>query len=101
HPARQRVLLVDEADAAAVLRRQLAAVAAEDARLSGTGRQEAEQDAEQGRLAGAVRADDRVHAAARYREVEMVQRERATVAAAERAGLDDVFGFGGHGRAVR
>ena len=89
HPARQRVLLVDESDATAVGRPQLLAVDTQDARLPRARRQEAEQDAEQRGLAGTVGADDGVDAAARDGQAKAVERVLAAVAFHQRVGLDD------------
>ena len=58
-------------------------VAAEQADLAGVGAQEAEQDADGGRLAGAVGTEEAVHLAGRDGQVEPV--ERADVA----EGLDE------------
>src|SRR6185369_8263520 len=97
-PARQRVLFVDEADAPAVLRREPLRIAAEDARTARRGWQEAEQDAEQRRLARTVRTHDGVDAPARNAQCEMVECELAAVALGERVGFDDVIV--GHGVSV-
>src|SRR3569623_1193382 len=91
-PSREHMLLVDEADPFAIGRRQTGGALAEDEAIARIGVLEAEQETEQGRLAGAVRPDDRVDAAARQSEVEPVNRALAAVQARQAARLDGKSG---------
>ena len=61
---------------------------------------EAEQEADQGRLAGAVGAEEAERGAARHLEVDAVERRPLAEALAEPAGLDGQ-GVGVHGTNVR
>ena len=64
-------------------------VAAEQPYLTGVGAQQAEEDAQRGRLPRPVRAEEAVDLAGRHLEVELVKDHGATKGLGEPAEVDD------------
>ena len=92
-PGRQAVFFVHEADPSAVVLGERIAVAIKDARAAAARRLEAEQDPEQGGLAGTVGADHGVDAALRNAQGQVFQRVLLAVAQRQRLGFNDIAGF--------
>ncbi len=90
HPALQGVFLVDEADPFAIRGCQPPAVAPEDACFARGRGKEAQQDAEQCRLARAVRANDGVDVAALDRQVQVIYGDLLPVALGRATSLDHI-----------
>ena len=91
-----RGVLAGEADLAADRRGVADDVVARDARGAAVGAQERGEDADGGRLAGAVRAQHAEHRAACRGEVDAVERDRRAEALGEPGGLDGEVVRSGH-----
>jgi hypothetical protein len=83
-----RRVLAGEADLGAQLRRLADDVEAGDAGAAAVGREQRGEDADRGRLAGAVRPQQPEHGAGRHREVDPVERAHRPVGLAQALGLD-------------